>query len=163
MNSTRAELIHELVNSAIAQGLRNSEIRNRINLFTQPEERREAWDYLKLIRTRRGEDINIFTGETNLSDGFRSRTAISVKPTEPQAERGPTPFAHWPIEARGQTRERIWKAFDDLEVRFGKRPARTVVAEHLNTSESTLERAQHELGIRGWPPARAPVLKDDLR
>jgi DNA-binding MurR/RpiR family transcriptional regulator len=38
-----------------------------------------------------------------------------------------------------------------------------VVAEHLNTSESTLERAQHELGIRGWPPARAPVLKDDLR
>lgn len=55
MNPTRAELLHELVNTAIAEGRSNTEIRNRINSFTQPEERREAVDYLKLMRTRRRE------------------------------------------------------------------------------------------------------------
>lgn len=154
MNPSRAELIHELVDTAITQGLRNSEIRNRINSFTQPDERREAIDYLKLIRTRRGEDINVFTGESNLSDGFRSRTPIGVKPTEPQAERGPIPLADGPPEARGLSRERIWTAFDELEVGLDRRPTRTEIAGRLHTSESTLERAQQDLGIPGWPPPK---------
>ncbi len=163
MTPTRAELIHELVNAAVAEGMRNSDIRNRIISLTRPEERREAIDYLKLIRTKRGEELNVFTGESNLSDGFRSRTP-SINRPDPQSEVRPMPFANWPAEARGLARERIWTAFDELEADLDKRPTRTVIAARLHTSESTLRRAQRDLGIPGWPVPRHPVdLKDDRR
>jgi hypothetical protein len=157
VNPTRVELIHELVSTAVAEGLRNAEIRNRINMITQQEERGEAIDYLKLLRTRRGEDINLLTGESNLGDDFSSPKTISVVPGALEAGRGRLPFAEWPIERRGLTRELIWTAFDTVENANDKRPARTLVAGRLHISESTLRRAQEDLGIPGWPPARQPV------
>jgi hypothetical protein len=66
------------------------------------------------------------------------------------------PFGGWPADARGQTRERIWNAYNDLEKDLGERPTRERVAAKLNTTEPTLKRAQKDLGIAGWPPPRHP-------
>jgi hypothetical protein len=85
MNPTQVARIHELVRKAVAEGLSNLETQNRIASFASgQDERREAFDYLKLLRTQRGEDINIFSGESNLSESFRSAwVGAREKETEP--------------------------------------------------------------------------------
>jgi hypothetical protein len=77
---------------------------------------------------------------------------------------GPTPRiqgqlqrGRWPQEARGTTRESIWATYDELAQAEGRRPTREKVARALHTTESTLERAQRDLGIPGWPPPRRPI------
>ncbi len=77
-------------------------------------------------------------------------------PIPPSVRRAPRTFAGWPTVARGLSREEVWEAYDKLKPKRDRRPTRTAVAGDLGVHESTLERAQKDLGIGGWPPPRQP-------
>jgi hypothetical protein len=151
MNATRVELIHLLVSRAVAEGLPNNEIKNRISSFAQsPDERREGLDHLVLIRTRRGEDLNIFTGESNLTDSFRSPTRSANSTEIAERVQGSSPP---PLTSRGFTERQIRDAVAAVWHKSGFTPRRADVRARLNTSESTLKRAMKDLGMGPWPPA----------
>ena len=77
-------------------------------------------------------------------------------PRPPERRHPPRTFAGFPSVAHGMTREEIWKGYDELKPKLDRRPTRLAVAGVLGVSESTVERAQKELGIRRWPPPRRP-------
>lgn len=90
-SSSRVELIHELVNQAVAVGRSNGAIQNQIAAVAQgPDERREGFDYLTLIRTMRSEEINMFGGVSNVSFGFPPQLA-GASSDEIRGEDGPNP------------------------------------------------------------------------
>jgi hypothetical protein len=60
------------------------------------------------------------------------------------------------LDARhhGLTMREIGAAFVGLKAQHDRRPSREEVAGALNTSESTIKRAQVDAGWTGWPPKR---------
>jgi len=111
----RLELIHVLVRRAVDEDLPNFEIKNRINHFTQGlEERREAVEYLTLLRTQRGDDLNLFTGISNVNDDFFRAGPHVATPrvnqtpattAEPRKRPGPKPLSPEVVEAARQKLE----------------------------------------------------------
>lgn len=152
MNVARVELIHQLIDRAVAEGLSNQEIRNLIGAFARAsDERDEGLDYLAMLRTRRGEDLNVFSGESNLTEFFRSpRYAPNDLETQPSVHASSAPK----LTARGYTVREINEAASAVRTETRRRPTRTAVAGRLGTSESTLRRAMNELGMGAWPPPR---------
>ena len=149
MNAARVELIHQLVSRAVVEGLPNNEIRNLISSFAHgPDERREGLDYLALLRTRRGEDLNIFSGESNLSDSFRSR------PQSANDNETPAPVQDSAAIERisgGYRAHDIIRAAASVRERRGEPPTQTEVAAELGISDRTLRRRMKDLGMGRWP------------
>jgi hypothetical protein len=115
ISPARLELIHLLVRAAVERNLPNRAIKNRINGFTRDlEEQREAVDYLTLLRTQRGDDLNLFTDTSNVRDDFvrperlvAPSRALQEPPTTaaPGKRPGPKPLSREVVVASRQKLE----------------------------------------------------------
>jgi hypothetical protein len=106
VRAANREVIRQLVGSGEGQ----LEIDNRIAMMAESQtERQELREFVQLLRTARGEDINIFSGKSRLSQGYRPVNRPIQGQDQSERRHSPTR----PIEKRGPGRPG-WPADGDL-------------------------------------------------